>query len=97
VIKSQLVLRIAAQNPRLYHRDVEKVVNAVLKEIVSAMARRERVELRGFGMFGVKVWPARIGRNPKTGAAVNVLEKIMPAFKPGKEIRERLNHGATDA
>jgi integration host factor subunit beta len=96
VIKSQLVLRLAAQNPHLYVRDVERVVNAVLDQIVSAMARRERVELRGFGTFGVKVWPARIGRNPKTGAAVHVSEKIMPTFRPGKEIRMRLNPGARD-
>jgi len=97
VIKSQLVLRIAAQNPHLYHRDVEKVVNAILDEIVSAMARRDRVELRGFGRFVVKVRAARVGRNPKTGVEVHVPEKVMPAFKPGKDIRERLNPGALDA
>jgi integration host factor subunit beta len=65
VIKSELVSRIASQNPRLYTRDADRVVDAILDEIVSAMARRERVELRGFGTFGVKVWPARIGRNPR--------------------------------
>jgi nucleoid DNA-binding protein len=65
VIKSQLVLRIAAQNPRLYHRDVEKVVNAILDQIVSAMARRGRVDLRGFGTFGVKVWLARVAATRK--------------------------------
>jgi integration host factor subunit beta len=97
LIKSQLALLIAAQSPRLYHRDVEKIVNAILDEIVAAMARRDRVELRGFGTFAVKVWSARVGRNPKTGAAVHVSERVMPAFKPGKEIRERLNPGATDA
>jgi integration host factor subunit beta len=96
VIKSQLVLRIAAQNPHLYVRDADRLVDAILDEIVSAMARRERVELRSFGTFGVKVWPARIGRNPKTGAAVQVSEKIMPVFKPAKEIRMRLNPGALD-
>jgi integration host factor subunit beta len=97
LIKSQLALRIAAQSLHLYHRDVEKIVNAILDEIVAAMARRDRVELRGFGTFAVKVWSARVGRNPKTGAAVHVSERVMPAFKPGKEIRERLNPGATDA
>jgi integration host factor subunit beta len=97
VIKSQLVLRIAAQNPHLYQRDVEKAVNAILDEIVSAMARRERVELRGFGTFVVKVRAARVGRNPKTGAAVHVSEKILPAFRPAKEIRRRINPGASDA
>jgi integration host factor subunit beta len=96
VIKSQLVLRIAAQNPHLSGRDAEKVVDAILDQIVSAMARRERVELRGFGTFGVKALPARIGHNPKTGAAVHVPEKITPAFRPGKEIRQRLNPDAVD-
>jgi integration host factor subunit beta len=55
------------------------------------MARRERLELRGFGAFGVKLWPARVGRNPKTGAAMNVPEAIMPTFRQAKEIRRRLN------
>ena len=96
VIKSELVSRIAAQNPHLYVRDADKLVDAILDQIVAAMARRERVELRGFGTFGVKVWPARIARNPKTGAAVQVSEKVMPVFRPAKEIRRRLNPGATD-
>ncbi len=94
MIRSELVLRIAAQNPHLYHGDVEKVINAILEEIVSAMASRGRVELRGFGRFVVKNRAARVGRNPKTGAAVQVSEKIIPAFKPGKETRQRLNPGA---
>jgi integration host factor subunit beta len=85
------VLRIAAQKPNLYQRDVEKAVNAVLDEIVAAMARGDRVELRDFATFFVKVRAARVGRNPKTGAQVHVPAKVMPAFKPGKEIRKRLN------
>jgi integration host factor subunit beta len=67
VIKSLLVLRIAGQNPHLFHRDVEKAVNAILDRIVSAMARRDRVELRDFGTFVVKVRASGVGRNPKTG------------------------------
>jgi len=91
VIKSLLVLRIAAQKPNLYQRDVEKAVNAILDEIVAAMARGDRVELRDFGTFFVKVRAARVGRNPKTGAQVHVSTKVTPAFKPGKKIRKRVN------
>ena len=86
MIKSLLVLRIAGQNRHLFHRDVEEAVNAILDEIVAAMARGDRVELRDFGTFVVKVRKARVGRNPKTGAQVHVPAKATPAFKPGKEI-----------
>ena len=91
MIKSRLALRVAAQNPHLYMRDVDRLIKAILDEIVAAMARRDRVELRGFGTFGVKVRSARIGRNPKTGAVLHVSEKIMAAFRPAKEMRQRLN------
>jgi integration host factor subunit beta len=93
MIKSELVQRIAAQNPHLYQRDVENIVNAILNEIVDAMARGDRVELRGFGAFSVKSRPARTGRNPRTGAHVSVEKKCVPFFKTGKEMRERLNPG----
>jgi len=91
MIKSELVQRIAARNPHLYLRDVEKIVNAILDEITSALSRGDRVELRGFGAFSVKHRDARIGRNPRTGAHVPVDEKAVPFFKTGKEMRERLN------
>ncbi len=94
VIKSELVQRIAERNPHLYLRDVENVVNAILDEIAAAMARGDRVELRGFGAFSVKRRNARVGRNPRTGAHVEVDEKSVPFFKTGKELRERLNDGA---
>jgi integration host factor subunit beta len=87
MIKSELVQRISAQNPHLYQRDV----NAILGEIIAAMARGDRVELRGFGAFSVKQRPARTGRNPRTGAHVSVDQKCVPFFKTGKEMRERLN------
>jgi integration host factor subunit beta len=77
MIKSQLVMRVAEQNPHLYSRDVEKAVNAIFGEIETALVRRDRVELRGFGVFTVKTWPARLGRNPKTGAKINVPRPIM--------------------
>jgi integration host factor subunit beta len=91
MIKSELVQRISEQNPHLYQRDVENIVNAILNEIIAAMARGDRVELRGFGAFSVKERPARTGRNPRTGAHVSVDEKCVPFFKTGKEMRERLN------
>jgi integration host factor subunit beta len=92
MIKSELVQRIAVQNPHLYQRDVENIVNTILNEIITALARGDRVELRGFGAFSVKHRQARIGRNPRTGADVSVNRKSMPFFKSGKEIRARLNH-----
>jgi integration host factor subunit beta len=95
MIKSDLVQRVANQNPYLYQRDVENIINAVLNEIVSAMARGDRVELRGFGAFSVKIRQGRRGRNPRTGSIVPVREKVVPFFKTGKEMRERLNKTPT--
>src|SRR5690606_34370526 len=91
MIKSELVQRIATANPHLYQRDVENIVDAILDEITLALARGDRVELRGFGAFSVKNRPARLGRNPRTGAQVKVQEKVVPYFKTGKEMRDRLN------
>ncbi|MBH0238084.1 integration host factor subunit beta [Methylobrevis albus] len=93
MIKSELVQRIAAQNPHLYQRDIENIVNTILDKIATAMANGDRVELRGFGAFSVKSRPARVGRNPRTGEKVEVREKFVPFFKTGKEMRERLNDG----
>jgi integration host factor subunit beta len=94
MIKSELVQHIAAQNPHLYQRDVENIVNAILGEIIAALARGDRVELRGFGAFSVKRRDARVGRNPRTGDSVRVAEKHIPFFKTGKQLRDRLNQGA---
>ena len=91
--KSDLILRLAEKNPHLYQRDVERIVATVLDEITAALARGDRVELRGFGAFSVKQREARIGRNPRTGESVRVSEKAVPYFKTGKELRERLNAG----
>jgi integration host factor subunit beta len=91
MIKSELVLKIAERNPHLYQRDVENIVNAILDTIADALARGDRVELRGFGAFSVKKRDARTGRNPRTGATVSVSEKMTPVFKTGKEMRLRLN------
>ena len=91
MIKSELVKRISAQNRHLFERDIEKIVNAILDEMAEALRRGDPVELRGFGAFSVKLREARQGRNPRTGAVVAVGRKANPAFKTGKEIRERLN------
>lgn len=89
--KSELILRLAELNPHLYQRDVERIVSTIFDEIAGALARGDRVELRGFGAFSVKRRGARTGRNPRTGAAVDVAEKHIPFFKTGKELREKLN------
>src|SRR5262245_55343733 len=85
MIKSELVQRISAKNPHLYQRDVENIVNAILGEIVAALARGDRVELRGFGAFSVKNRPARTGRDPRTGAHVSVEKKSVPFFRPARK------------
>lgn len=91
MIKSELIARLAAENPHLTHRDVERVVNVVLDGMVGALSDGGRVELRGFGAFSVRSRPARAGRNPRTGETVSVPAKHVPFFKSGKELRERLN------
>ena len=91
MMKSELVKRIASQNPHLFERDIEKIVNAILDKMIEALRRGDRVELRGFGMFSAKLREARQGRNPKTGAVVAVGKKAVPYFKTGKEMRQRLN------
>jgi integration host factor subunit beta len=91
MIRSELIQKIADENPHLYQRDVERIVNTVFEEITDAMAKGDRVELRGFGAFSVKKRDARVGRNPRTGEAVQVEEKHVPFFKTGKLLRDRLN------
>ena len=89
--KSELIAELAAANPHLQGRDVELIVATIFDEITSALSRGERVELRGFGAFSTRHRDARVGRNPRTGEAVDVDAKRVPYFKPGKEMRERLN------
>jgi integration host factor subunit beta len=93
MIKSELIQRISQKNPHLYQRDVERIINTVFDKIVEALGNGDRVELRGFGAFSVKERQSREGRNPRTGAAVQVEAKRVPFFKTGKELRERLNKG----
>ena len=89
--KSELILKIGELNPHLYQRDVERIVSTIFDEISAALARGDRVELRGFGAFSVKQRNARLGRNPRTGDAVEVERKAVPFFKTGKQLRDRLN------
>ena len=99
MIKSELVQKLADENPNLFHHDIERIVSIVFEEITDALARGDRVELRGFGAFSVKHRPARVGRNPRSGEAVQIEEKWSPFFKSGKELRDRLNQDGrfTDA
>lgn len=89
--KSELIEKIGALNPHLLHRDVERIVITIFDEITAALARGDRVELRGFGAFSVKSRDERQGRNPRTGEPVSVESKMVPFFKTGKQLRERLN------
>ena len=89
--RSELIAKLAAKNPTLYHRDIERLVATILDEVSAALERGNRVELRGFGAFSVRERKARVGRNPRTGTSVQVAEKKVPFFKMGKGMRERLN------
>jgi integration host factor subunit beta len=91
--RSELIAELAARNPHLRGADVELIVGTIFDQITTALARGERVELRGFGAFTVKRRNARTGRNPRTGETVAVDEKAVPFFKAGKELRDRLNRG----
>ena len=89
--KSELIQRLAEANPHLYQRDVERIVTTIFEEITQALSEGNRVELRGFGAFSVKERNSRVGRNPRTGEAVEVEAKYIPYFKTGKQLREKLN------
>ena len=93
MIKSELITALAAENPHLTQRDIERVVGVILERMIQALESGGRVELRGFGAFSVRTRPAREGRNPRTGEAVSVRAKHVPFFKSGKELRARLNGG----
>ena len=93
MIRSELLLALAKENPALRADDIEQVADIFFDEIARRLAESGRVELRGFGAFSTRERDARKGRNPRTGDAVEVPGKRVPFFKPGKEIRERLNVG----
>jgi integration host factor subunit beta len=89
--KSELIERIAAQQQQLSPKDVELAVKMIIEYMASSLAQGERIEVRGFGSFSLHYREPRRGRNPKTGDAVELMGKYVPYFKPGKEMRERVN------
>ena len=89
--KSELIARLAESYTQLVAKDAEFVVKTILDAMTSALANGQRIEIRGFGSFALNVRPPRIGRNPKSGDKVMVQEKRVPHFKPGKELRERVD------
>ena len=91
MIRSELVQKLADENPDLPLQTVDTIVDLVFKNIIDKLADGGRVELRGFGAFSTRQRDPRLGRNPRTGAEVTVPAKRVPHFKPGKEMRERLN------
>ena len=95
--KSELVAQLTAGNPHLLASDVERIVGTILAGITDALARGDRVELRGFGSFETRHRTARKGRNPRTGEAVTVPEKAAVHFRAGKELRQRVDRGAPTA
>lgn len=95
MLKSELVQKLAEKNPHLYHQDLERIVNIVLNEITETLKDGGRVELRGFGAFTTKSRDGRVGRNPRTGAAVVVEPKRVPYFRASRDLLERLNEAET--
>lgn len=89
--KSELIERIAQKQTQLAYRDVELAVKTVLEHMAERLANGDRIEIRGFGSFSLHYRPGRIGRNPKTGTPVSLPAKYVPHFKPGKELRERVD------
>ena len=92
--KSELIEVLAKQQNYLALKDVESAVKCILEQMNQALASGERIEIRGFGSFSLRVRPPRIGRNPKTGESVALAKKHVPHFKPGKELRDRVNESA---
>ncbi len=89
--KSELVARLSEAQPQLSEQDIELAVNSILERMIRALASGERIEIRGFGSMTLHYRPARVGRNPKTGAQVSVPEKYVPYFKPGANLRKRVD------
>jgi len=91
VTKSELIEQLSKQQPHLAFQDVELAVKCILEQMSQSLATNERIEVRGFGSFSLHHRKPRIGRNPKTGDAVSLTEKYVPHFKPGKELRDRVD------
>jgi len=95
--KSELIERIAQNQTQLAYRDVELAVKTILEHMAERLANGDRIEIRGFGSFSLHFRPGRVGRNPKTGAPVSLPAKHVPHFKPGKELRERIDSSWQEA
>lgn len=95
--KSELIERIAAKNTQLPARDIEDATKLIFEKMIKALEEKDRIEIRGFGSFSLRYRKPREGRNPKTGAKVALLGKYVPHFKPGKELRERVDQNNTPA
>ena len=93
ITKSELIEKIAQKQGHLQHKDIELSVKSMIEQMSHALSSGERIEIRGFGSFSLHFRPPRIGRNPKSGENVMLTEKYVPHFKPGKELRERVNNG----
>jgi integration host factor subunit beta len=93
ITKSELIEKIAQKQGHLQHKDIELSVKSMIEQMSHALSSGERIEIRGFGSFSLHFRPPRIGRNPKSGENVTLTEKYVPHFKPGKELRERVNNG----
>lgn len=91
--KSELIEILARKQPQLNSKDVELAVKTILEHMVQVLSNGERIEIRGFGSFSLHYRPPRVGRNPKTGESVQLGAKYVPHFKPGKELRERVDAG----
>jgi integration host factor subunit beta len=89
--KSELIERLSRRQNQLAYKDVELAVKAILEQMSQSLATGQRIEIRGFGSFSLHFRPPRLGRNPKTGASVDLTGKHVPHFKPGKELRERVD------
>ncbi len=89
--KSELIETLARQQPHLALKDVELAVKCIIEQMSETLASGERIEIRGFGSFSLHHRPPRMGRNPKTGESVSLTEKFVPHFKPGKELRDRVD------
>ncbi len=90
--KSELIEALAQKQPQLAYRDIELAVKTILEYMSASLSTGERIEIRGFGSFSLHFRPARSGRNPKSGEPVSLPAKYVPHFKPGKELRERVNN-----
>ena len=93
ITKSELIEKIAQKQGHLQHKDIELSVKSMIEQMSHALSSGERIEIRGFGSFSLHFRPPRVGRNPKSGENVTLTEKYVPHFKPGKELRERVNNG----